>query len=200
MNEGLDMPNTELLAWIAEGVHLFYEAIEESLSSGPEDDTYTVLYLLTRGVNINAYHKDHETPLHLAVMSDNLKLVALLVKNHASLTHVNMHGETPLHNACRGGSSRIVTCLINAGCDKDAKTYDGNTPLHNAVRFNRIENIRILILSGANPMIKNRRGEHPMNLRCSNETKMTFKNTLEEKNEMDHDRNVEGVNRSSLYD
>ena len=200
MNEGLDMLKEQIVEWINEGKRLLHQAVQEASLPGSEHAIFDVNVLLHGHVDINARNSNDATPLHVAAKSENLHLVKILVEGGANLRAMSMHGATPLHNACREGSDRIVAYLIRAGSDKDALTLDRDTPLHHAVRFNKIENIRILILFGANPRIKNRRGEHPMNLRCLDETKSAFKNALKEKTEMDHTRNVEGVNRSSLYD
>ena len=193
MNEFLDMLQTEVdewvdvgVAWTKQGNRLLHQAVKDFVLSENQLSIIDINTLLDKDVNIDTRNTDLATPLHVAVQSNMIELVELLVERGASLTAKSMHGATPLHNACRKGSGRIVAYLIREGSDKDALTHDGNTPLHHAVRFDRIDNIRILILAGANTRIKNDRGEHPMNLKCSDETKAAFKNAIIKRQEMDH--------------
>jgi ankyrin repeat protein len=181
MNYGLDIFQGQMGQLIHESESLLHEGGSLLHQAVQENDITDVELLLHNGVYVDARNQNEATPLHVAARSDELMVVDILVKNGADLGALNFWGATPLHNACREGSNDIVIYLIKAGSDIDAKTSpEGDTPLHQAVRKNKIANIKTLILAGADTRMKNERGEHPMNLNCSLETKGVFQLACEQ--------------------
>ncbi|XP_046550932.1 NF-kappa-B inhibitor alpha-like [Haliotis rubra] len=89
-----------------------------------------------------------QTPLHLAVITRQEKIVRRLMAAGASVDVRDLHGNTPLHIAAREGYHEIVNHLLKPVCyeetqdnkyeipyqrvpqDLEAKNYDGHTCLH----------------------------------------------------------------------
>ncbi|XP_071079107.1 NF-kappa-B inhibitor alpha-like [Haliotis cracherodii] len=89
-----------------------------------------------------------QTPLHLAVITRQEKIVRRLMAAGASVDVRDLHGNTPLHIATREGYQEIVNHLLKPVCyeetlenkyeipyqrvpqDLEAKNYEGHTCLH----------------------------------------------------------------------
>ena len=72
------------------------------------------------------------TPLMAASEAGQVKMVAFLLKNGASVNEVNANGERPIHLAAKAGNLEIVMFLIECGADFLCKTNYGNSPLQYA--------------------------------------------------------------------
>lgn len=109
-------------------------------------DIEIVKYLLTiPGININAQQSRSKlyTPLHLAVINHNYRVVALLTHNKADVNTQNRLGDTPLHIAVTNDvkynecNVKTIKCLLNHGAaDLNIKNIYGRTALHSAVMKN----------------------------------------------------------------
>ncbi len=121
---------------------------------------------LAEGVNVNVRDSYDETPLHIAVRSNNLEAVIYLVKQGADLEAKNRSGDTPLQLAAGKAlkpkmkddddeeikaiyNRRIVAYLIEKGADVNTSDVVGWTPLHHAARFNNMPVIKLLVEHGA---------------------------------------------------
>ncbi|MBL0318581.1 MAG: ankyrin repeat domain-containing protein [Alphaproteobacteria bacterium] len=71
--------------------------------------------------------------LHLAVLTQNDAMVALLRKETTFHTIHDAQGYTPLHTAITLGDVRRITNLVRNGSDPNAQTTDGKPPLHLAI-------------------------------------------------------------------
>ena len=86
------------------------------------------------------------TPLHCAVVRENVKLIAVLVRYGAPLLapseslvetegkksrHVGKttHGDTALHAAARSGNDAVIACLLKLGADARVQNAAGHKPL-----------------------------------------------------------------------
>ena len=112
-----------------------------------------IKFLLDRG-DVSAEDKDHmgNTPLHGAVLSDDDRVVRLILRQPG--VDVNMSGEsgtTALHWAM-GGSGQVVQALIDAGADVQRQGPFG-TPLRTAVRNCNNPAIQALLEHGADPSV-----------------------------------------------
>jgi ankyrin repeat protein len=89
------------------------------------------------------------TALHMAVLSNNIDMVRLLIKEGAD---VNAPGyvETPLHVAAFYGHAKIAEILLNAGANVNALGYkQDDTPLQVAAIHGNSDVIKVLLLHGA---------------------------------------------------
>lgn len=118
-----------------------------------------VLLLLSHGADVNAStdeRHDHRTVLHYAVLSGNIAIVNLLIKQGAKL---NCEPEKPsaLDLAILKGDLETVKMLIAAGADVNRSSPVIGSPLHVACAdniANRYEIVRLLLETGADPNVK----------------------------------------------
>lgn len=118
-----------------------------------------VLLLLSHGADVNATadeRHDYRTVLHYAVLSGNVAIVNLLIKQGAKL---NCDPEKPsaLDLAILKGDLDIVRLLIAAGADVNRSSPVIGSPLHVACAdniANRYEIVQLLLETGADPNVK----------------------------------------------
>lgn len=114
---------------------------------------------------LNVQNRDGQTPLHEAVLSDNLIFAQYLLQHGADPTVVNKEGNTPLHLAARDDNSRLCKLLLKCPqIDLTAGNKMGKTPLHLAcahekpnvaailINKMRIEQINLLDQQGRTPL------------------------------------------------
>jgi ankyrin repeat protein len=88
--------------------------------------------LLRAGAKVNVQLKNGNTPLHLAAMHDNDKIIKLLLQHKAKINIFNNEeGATPLYSAACRGKEHAVEALLEAGADYKI-TYKGWTPINSA--------------------------------------------------------------------
>ncbi|MDE3270206.1 MAG: ankyrin repeat domain-containing protein, partial [Pseudomonadota bacterium] len=138
------------------------------------------------------YANWHETPLFLAIYSDNLEVVRVLA-DHYDFDQAYDNTSYPLLHALKYNSHNvakflltrgvnveiqnkhghtplhiargleIVSLLLDKGLDVNAVTNSGMTPLHIAMSYNDLAVIELLLASGANPDSKGgRSGMSPL--------------------------------------
>lgn len=97
-------------------------------------------------VNTRDRTEEGYTPLQLAAMVGNEKIVQMLLENGANPNQVTRDGsmETPLHLAWR--FPKIIQALVNAGADLESKDEEGSTVLHRASSNGSLETVQFLIL------------------------------------------------------
>ncbi|CAD5120983.1 unnamed protein product [Dimorphilus gyrociliatus] len=101
---------------------------------------------------INSPNIDGQTPLHLAVSSNNLPVVEALICGGAKLNIENSkNGRTPLYLAVNNQYHEIVEVLVNHVDNVDLADGSGYTPLAVAVLNNDLKSANMLIQAGADP-------------------------------------------------
>lgn len=109
---------------------------------------------------VNAYNFHHQTPLHLAVITNQAHAVDLLIRAGADTTLVDRNGYTPAHLAVlyerteclknllkylrQGVSSKEPFPELNFRC------YDGFTPAHLAAQLDNLAAMKLLVYGKAN--------------------------------------------------
>ena len=129
----------------------------ELLIAVKNNDIIAVNALLKENVNPNFVDEEGYSPLHRAVLNDNLDVVNVLLSYkdidtemklpyEASVDDWYLGGATPLLVASYTGNADIVNALIEAGSDIRAKDdIDGATTIHIASANGNNEVINILI-------------------------------------------------------
>lgn len=105
--------------------HCFYIAAEN-------DYVECARLLLEHGAYVDACSASHQTPLHLACLSQSLETIDLLVRYKANVNATYRDGRTALHAAIVKQSRCLESCkiLLNAGADVNKADDYGYTPLH----------------------------------------------------------------------
>ena len=133
------------------------------LSLAEEYNHYEVTSLLVQV--IHKYQYEHEnTPLHLACISQNLHVVADIIKKKGDLNVVNYDGDTPFHIACRSCNSRITTLLLDCGCNVETLNNDGDSPLHIACRCGNESAVKGILKISTKSDRQNKIGKTPLQL------------------------------------
>lgn len=89
----------------------------------------------TKQRELNACPKDDKglTPLHVAVLHDQIVIVDFLLDRDTDINAIDSDGMTPLHYACIKGHQNILLLLLHANANSAMTDSRGNTPLHLAV-------------------------------------------------------------------
>jgi len=119
-----------------------------------EDDCVDVFMVLREHkkvkILLEEFDKNENTPLHIAAMKGNLKIVEMLLEMGACIDSKNDQNLTPLHLAAKHGRSTIVKMLllkdISIVNDEDDAS---NTPLHLAALEGHVKVVEILLECGA---------------------------------------------------
>ncbi len=115
---------------------------------------------------INETDKEKQTPLHIATISNNLKLVDLLISRGADIKARDNKNRTPLYWAARETCPDIVDLLVKKGVDVNATDSEGFTPLHCVARWSGCDRSKriteILLKAKANPEIRDKYGRTPL--------------------------------------
>lgn len=85
--------------------------------------------LVQNNAEVNSPDFDGDTPLHFAVMNNNLEAVEYLLENGANTNVKNKDGITPLHIAVKEKNYDITGKLLAAGADRNTKDIDGVSAL-----------------------------------------------------------------------
>jgi ankyrin repeat protein len=162
------------------------------LFEGAEDDEN--LNSLVRGKEggapVGASNEDGDTPLIVAIKSQNVEAVHYLIQQGADINQKNQKGYAPLHYAVRDiidwsvedwslvGNLLSQTTIFNSQmphilcsyrADVNVSDHEDNTPLHHAIlqhaaHYNvPTENIQILLQAGAQ-LLPNNNGDTPLTL------------------------------------
>ncbi|KAK4878595.1 hypothetical protein RN001_011101 [Aquatica leii] len=105
--------------------------------------------LLDAGFDIN--HKDlyGETPLTVALQSNQVDIMTVLLERGADPNVRNNEGYSCLHQAVGEHESSVVSLFLSKGVSVNERTSRGNTPLLYALHHEKLDNAKLLIAHGA---------------------------------------------------
>ena len=89
-------------------------------------------------LDINAFDKDHNNALMLALKSGAKETINYLVSIGVNPNYINARGFSPLHFAVRKNNLDLVAVLIDNGADINIKDKIGQTAIFDAVYENKI--------------------------------------------------------------
>jgi len=149
----------------------FLEIAEFLVDAGHEDD----------GIARNA---DWDTPLMLAVESQEAVATMLATRFPRCIAWKNKRGEDALMLASRHGASDLLTCLLTLAPDPSAllaaADNDGNIALHYASAYGQLKAIRTLLYAGADPMARNAYSWTPISYSSTVAAEVYFRNLVAE--------------------
>lgn len=119
-----------------------------------------MLWLIDRGVDVNARDDEGNTPILSA--GEHVYNVAALLERGANYHAKNNAGDTLLH-AC-AASPECLKIVLPLGLDVNARNEKGRTPLHIAAQSSDECALRMLLKAGASPDIQDREGNTPLHL------------------------------------
>jgi uncharacterized protein len=97
--------------------------------------------LIARDADVN---KSGWTPLHYAATGGNLKMIQLLVENHAYIDAESPNGSTPLMLAAMYSTATSVAFLLEAGADSTVKNQLGLTALDFALKAKQQDSANLI--------------------------------------------------------
>lgn len=98
--------------------------------------------LIARGADVN---KPGWAPLHYAATGGHLKIMELLLEEHAFIDAQSPNGTTPLMMAAHYGSTAAVKLLLEAGADTQMKNELGLSAVDFARRANRPDAAELIV-------------------------------------------------------
>ncbi|XP_077078212.1 ankyrin repeat domain-containing protein 12 isoform X2 [Siphateles boraxobius] len=124
---------------------------------------------------VNKRNERGETPLHMAAIRGDVKLVKELIGLGADVNVKDFAGWTPLHEACNLGYYDVAKVLIGAGAEVNTQGLDDDTPLHDASSSGHKDIVKLLLRHGGNAFQANKRGERPVDVADSQELEQLLK-------------------------
>ncbi|MEX2366025.1 MAG: ankyrin repeat domain-containing protein, partial [Pseudohongiellaceae bacterium] len=108
--------------------------------------------LLSAGADVDVATRLYATPLYLAAVAGDAKLIRMLLQAGADPNQPVLESdEKPLMFAARSGDLESIRALLEAGAETEAvESYNGTTALLWAAEHNQAEAVRLLLQYGAN--------------------------------------------------
>jgi hypothetical protein len=130
-----------------------------------------VRYLIAGGVDVNEIDTNYysRTALHVAVESNNLKMVQILLNAGADVKLKDQYSQTALMTLNGNTSGEILKLIAQYGADVNSKNRSGQTALMEAARYGNFEAIKALIEVGADATLKDEYGNSALDFTSSEE-------------------------------
>lgn len=105
----------------------------------------TILWLIKKGINVNAVDESGETALFESVRRSNLEIAKTLIISHANPNIANHRYELPIHIAAHRGDWRMIQLLVEAQTIITKKAIDDKQVIHYAVLGGQVDLVPKLI-------------------------------------------------------
>jgi len=128
---------------------------------------------------INTRNNKAQTPIVLAVIEGEKKIVKILVKENVDLSLGDSGGKTALHHACVKDYGFILEILLEKAKDNkvalNRSDHSGKTALHYCAENGKKKMVRRLLGAGANKNKRDHDGYKPSHYSKNKRTKRAFK-------------------------
>ncbi len=138
------------------GKTLLHKAIENAW------DTAANFLLEQPDISLDIKDEQGNTPLHRAIVKNQVEIVEQLLKKGASRHTQNEQGLNALDLATKNQRLEITKQLLKQGSRVNEIGPDGKTALHHAAAGQRADIVSLLIEAGANTTIKDNQGKKPI--------------------------------------
>ncbi|CAL1533317.1 unnamed protein product [Lymnaea stagnalis] len=126
-------------------------------------------FLIEAGCDVNKMGKRlKRTPVHMAVLSNNMSCLQLLITARAKLDMRDVFGNSPCHYAAELGLHGMLDMMIRIGTQVNSQDITAKTPLMKAVRNNKTESTLRLIRANADLNIADRNNEVALHFAARN--------------------------------
>ncbi|XP_044581407.1 putative ankyrin repeat protein RF_0381 [Cotesia glomerata] len=115
---------------------------------------------------ISSAYQDKETPLSLALLLSNEKIINVFLSHGVDINTVMHNGLTPLQYAVKNDKESMVLFLLKHGADIKILDKSGRSILHFTLPLSK--SAVLLLKAGANVNAKNRKGEALLHCACEN--------------------------------
>lgn len=154
------------------------------LEAAEQGNLSQVQSLLDQGANILHTGQDGHNVLHKAVISENVDIIHILLRNPATRkTLLNRPDarflDTPLHRAASGGNAEVVKALLQYDPRLEARQIHACTPLLLTAVFGHAQSASLLIEKGADKFARNMDGSTSFHLAARNRHIEVFKTLVE---------------------
>ncbi|WP_461255457.1 ankyrin repeat domain-containing protein [Treponema sp. R80B11-R83G3] len=112
-------------------------------------------YLIVRGANVFSLNSAGDSPLSLALKTDNIREWII---NSTTITAKDGLGNNMLHYASEWGLNNAITIIIRSGISVDTQNATGQTPLFLATKCDSPSTLKIFIDNNANLNIRDSQG------------------------------------------
>ncbi|XP_023265113.1 B-cell lymphoma 3 protein isoform X1 [Seriola lalandi dorsalis] len=156
LNHPVAHQTDNLLAGIALATHQDEDgdtALHIAVVQGQLATVCTLIHLLVwarRGVDI--YNNLRQTPLHLAVITQQADMVDVLLSAGADPAALDRNGQTALHLCCEYNQCECISVVLSQSSSStclESRNYEGLSPLHLAVLLGHQDLARMLLDAGA---------------------------------------------------
>ena len=114
---------------------------------------------IKNNTSTNKNNNLHVTPVHLACINPNEKILEELLKHGGETEFQDNMGRSPISYAATCKGPGPLKILIKKKCNVNDRENAGFTPLIHACRTGRYENVKLLLENGADPLLKPRPGQ-----------------------------------------
>ena len=124
------------------GIHLLNYQNKCPLEIAIANDFVKVASFLIAEMNKISDSEYSMSPLHIACIKKNMKLIQLLKKLKCASSPPDKNGDTPLHIVCKEGDFDILRKLLKMNCDIFAQNSKGELPIQLAIQNNHLAIVR----------------------------------------------------------
>jgi ankyrin repeat protein len=139
-------------------VSLLYYALGEPVNGERVEPLWLAQLLISkRPRDLDVSDAFGYTPLHIAVHTDDNKVLQMLIERTTNINGQDNKGCSPLHHAmCESNHEHSARLLLDHGANVDAQNNNGSTPLHLAASKTSEEIVQLLIENTTNIDLRNK--------------------------------------------